>query len=1304
GNEQPNLFDPSTVVDHGKVARTVPGQAKYATHLPPYTPISRPTGVTMRPLLLPLSANTPVYALGSDQRLGVAVPKGAVTAQVIAQAQTQAQRERTQGLHKVITPHGAALALRVTQLEGPSGGAATDQVSFGTYLFTLIDEYGQPVNATLAQPVQLALHLPPSWVGADFDLSHVQFIVNGSVPVSALKGLKGTNGHTQSLGPLSVEPVSYSPAHPATAGKAAQGASLQTTIRLSGGGGNSSGTWNTNAPNAHWQTPADTSVDLAQGDLTYSYPLDIPSGPGGFTVPLALNYSSGNVASNHNPQSAAGWLGEGWDLSVGAISWSEHNVNSYCSASCQAVWEDSWQFSDPFGNGGDVIPQDSNISNWYDDTGQGLHAEPLTWNLDSDPYVKIVSYTNPTSNPNFPSGTYPTQPPCFRAFLPDGVMEEFGCTTDSLQYHVSNSKNFIDQWNLDMVVDANGNQIHFTYTSITNTDKTSHISFPIDTVLSTITYDSPTCHSTTSMCTGSNWQPQAQIVFFTAQTPTRLTGSACPTFTNTTTYGSNQTMRCDDVQDLKGSGGLAAPALQALLLLNAIEVQVSTSGSSPTWETLRKYDFSFEQSPSTGASGSNKFTDAATGQVESIAGYLDLTQMQEIGDDGSASLPPLTMSYQTQDESYVDTQYTAAPSGNCGFTWNTTNCLLWAEMQGRYLASLDNGEGWQETYTFMLARNNTHGVNTSGLTPPHTAQNDPFSCTYASSDAQKLSPCNKVDDENWSREVITQRQASVKCVMVNGSNCGNGGTNDDTLTSTWSYQYYLAQATALECGDCTMDMYWGNENDADKLDFYNATFMGFQIADVTNPDGSLLADIFYSTEGYGLATQYMIDHHDCGAAPPNICYVDPWASMPPNPYDATNALHGRLSQEKIYADSGQTTLLTERDLTYTVTCPPNGMSGSPSNTNQNYYYVGQRTSELDHQNPVIVCEIETATDLFYHVDGSSNITGSPSTLTTDTYTYDGSGHLSTVKEDVAASDASATPHVVTYTQYEWNDAITTSSTSATGPYLAQFPSIVETQDGSGNDKACVYTGYDGNSAGVVGSHSGLTQGLETSQARYATNCTPGQLSGAVWTERAYDLNGDLLATKDADAVAGISGHTTSSCAVSGTNYTACATYDNLYDTQLTSVTNDLTQVTWLGYQDTPSGGVTPDPTNGWGQWDTSIKDANNQKTFYGYDPLGRLITTAQPGDSYSSPTTSYSYPVTCSQTGAQTPCVALTTTQRLSGSVTYQSGTFYDGWGRPAETLKPEGVNGTTCTFAVTYTLYDASGRAVFTSNPYFAT
>ena len=81
--------------------------------------------------------------------------------------------------------------------------------------------------------------------------------------------------------------------------------------------------FNTQAPQALWGTPTDFQVDLNSGGLMmYRYPLDLPPGPGGLDPNLTLAYNSGAVDESHNLQAAAPWVGEGWNLDLGSISFS----------------------------------------------------------------------------------------------------------------------------------------------------------------------------------------------------------------------------------------------------------------------------------------------------------------------------------------------------------------------------------------------------------------------------------------------------------------------------------------------------------------------------------------------------------------------------------------------------------------------------------------------------------------------------------------------------------------------------------------------------------------------------------------------------------------------------------------------------------------------------------------------------------------------------------------------------------------------------------------------------------------------
>src|SRR5262249_22745944 len=147
----------------------------------------------------------------------------------------------------------------------------------------------------------------------------------------------------------------------------------------------------------------------------------------------------------------------------------------------------------------------------------------------------------------------------------------------------------------DAMVDTHGNQIHASYTQYKVTYPGTTSKYVRDAVLATVSYDSPTCQNTSTICptTGSApnlWQPLVQVVFDQATKPTRLTGTidtTCQTWSS-----SNTTTRCDTATDY--SGGLPGPQVTSVAVLNAVEVQVRPSGTG-SWNKLRAYAFSYEQ-------------------------------------------------------------------------------------------------------------------------------------------------------------------------------------------------------------------------------------------------------------------------------------------------------------------------------------------------------------------------------------------------------------------------------------------------------------------------------------------------------------------------------------------------------------------------------------------------------------------------------------------------------------------------------------------------------------------------------------
>ncbi len=600
---KPNLMDPSA---GSSTAPSPFHEAPQGT-----APIGKPQPIThtvplsMKAGSLALQANTASHFLGSDGHLQVDIPAAAISAQDLLQA-------------------GGKLSLQVSQIAPPSGSNAggSGHLSLGTYLFQLVDANGVLVNHGLHAPMSVTYHY--SKAEAALNLDHAYVVENGPRPAQGsikAASMKANVALASTFGALSSQAVQLN-----TAQKTLLATPLISTP-------STSLTWQSDVSIGTFGKPDPFNVDLSAGGLTSQLPIDVPAGPGGLTPPVSLSYSSEGVNNQHNPTGAAGWVGEGWNLSMGSINWAEHNVYAGCTTTAcggSANWENTWELSDPYGTSSELIPPNINVSTYYDDTtntycdaATGTNAPypcPVLWHTATETHTKIYSYVGPNSLPQMSA-----KPPCFRVWEPNGVMEEFGCTPDSLQhyYQASVGAHLISSWLLDMITDPQGNQIHFTYQQDNTTVAGTHQAIR-DVALSTIEYDSPKCRNAQTMCTGSNWNPLVRLSFQASHGP-RLSGlrpSGCNSGTN---------LRCDDPLDLSGSGGIAAPEVQSTFVLNDILVQVRPS-STASWNTLHDYQLGYEES------GPTTITDPSTGKAESTAGMLDLTQFQEVGTAGLHAL------------------------------------------------------------------------------------------------------------------------------------------------------------------------------------------------------------------------------------------------------------------------------------------------------------------------------------------------------------------------------------------------------------------------------------------------------------------------------------------------------------------------------------------------------------------------------------------------------------------------------------------------------------------------------------------
>ena len=74
---------------------------------------------------------------------------------------------------------------------------------------------------------------------------------------------------------------------------------------------------------SHWQASHLPTIDSFQvsnftGAATYSLPIEVPPGPGGFQPSLSLNYNS-QVVDQSTTHTQASWVGMGWSLETGSI-------------------------------------------------------------------------------------------------------------------------------------------------------------------------------------------------------------------------------------------------------------------------------------------------------------------------------------------------------------------------------------------------------------------------------------------------------------------------------------------------------------------------------------------------------------------------------------------------------------------------------------------------------------------------------------------------------------------------------------------------------------------------------------------------------------------------------------------------------------------------------------------------------------------------------------------------------------------------------------------------------------------------
>jgi hypothetical protein len=300
GSQHPNTFDPSSRTS--PVSRPQPRTASRATTgAASPQPFQRDLGAAFAPSTFGLDPVQGGQFVSGDGRLEVDVPAGAATAADVAAA-------------------GGSMSLLVRPVLPASGGSAggSGRYSFGTYAVQVLDAQGR-LGRSLRHPMVLKLHYDRS--AEALDLAHTQAVVGGPVPPwfdldpAAIRGVAGAPSRPRVVPPPAVRRAAALDTTSATLSVTAPATDPTTIV-----------SWDTDAAVATFGKPDPSSMDLSGGSLNTSYQISTPAGPGGLTPPIQLSYSSAGVAEQHNVQAAAPWVGEGWSLALGSISWGQFNV------------------------------------------------------------------------------------------------------------------------------------------------------------------------------------------------------------------------------------------------------------------------------------------------------------------------------------------------------------------------------------------------------------------------------------------------------------------------------------------------------------------------------------------------------------------------------------------------------------------------------------------------------------------------------------------------------------------------------------------------------------------------------------------------------------------------------------------------------------------------------------------------------------------------------------------------------------------------------------------------------------------
>ncbi len=768
-----------------KKAPAVPkGPHAHAVNMNTLLPSAEPP--TMQPISQALSTGSLLGSPTTGAPLDLKSSDGRFEVQLAPGSVDLSQASVAPGL----APSGA-LTLQISQV---AGHFAEQMNLLGTYQLQVSDASGRVISGIrLHTPLTVIYHYQP-WELDALDLDPGSLYLSWPGLLASARAAKGpTSGLVI---PLTNDPL----AHTLTGESLVLGPGPLTV-----------------AGDPQDQSPPPALLGGVQGNsgqFGLSYPLSLPPNARGFVPQLALSYNSGGPNQRNSRTSPAGTVGDGWSLTLGAIT-----AQKYPSGSASAQ---TWYFLSGVGNISDrLVP--ASQSGFY----QTFHIS----------HLRIHQVTSSD-----------TGQPCFNVYDTSGTFYEFGCTSDALQYwtDASTGTQHNYRWDLDKIISPNeGPSAMREYISVSyiqdckpcTTNKTwrdSAITQIIygqrladksqDTVAGTIDffYRAPFDHAPWTQSYGTNYN---------------CTGTP-PVSTD---------MRCDDPQD---KGTVKKPLVMSTFSLQSLTTYVGDDSTSS--HKASRYDFSYQD---------RVFSvcyDPYTLIDEYCAGEHLLTSITpSVYQNGTQhQLRPVNLTYTEQVDHYIDSsQKTQDNSQQYG-----------GQTYWRYLTGYqDTNSGVGEHITYTEAHANTDGTPyiTDGGGNIIDDRHNALYCTLHAGDPSESTRChdnyNRPDDRAWSVQVVTQLTSWGKdsSALAPSTTTYNYRLEaDGTYSGSGRYCYPAGSSPYLPGQtDCTFDTWIPGQSssnlDGDWRDYYHGEFRGFQAVYTTSPAGDLTADNYYSTEGWG---------------------------------------------------------------------------------------------------------------------------------------------------------------------------------------------------------------------------------------------------------------------------------------------------------------------------------------------------------------------------------------------------------------------------------------------------------------------